>query len=38
MMNETTPTNLFGDIVKLLEQYKLRNRHRCNNRDATQGY
>jgi phasin family protein len=23
MMNETTPTNLFGDIVKLLEQYKL---------------
>src|SRR6202030_1616749 len=22
-MNETTPTNLFGDIVKLLEQYKL---------------
>ena len=22
MMNETTPTNLFGDIVKLLEQYK----------------
>ena len=23
MINETTPTNLFGDIVKLLEQYKL---------------
>ena len=23
MMNETTPTNLFGDIVKLLEQYQL---------------
>ena len=23
MMNETTPTNLFDDIVKLLEQYKL---------------
>ena len=23
MMNQTTSTNLFGDIVKLLEQYKL---------------
>jgi phasin family protein len=23
MMNETIPTNLFGDIVKLLEQYTL---------------
>jgi len=23
MINETTPTNLFGDIVKLLEQYRL---------------